>query len=157
MFWACSYLKNCLHHLAFLFLQADTAFLSQMGWHWSKERSPGWLCGEGREIGTQEVEGEREPTLQGTTSQVTEEEKEEQLFGKLPRRDQGLWSESLTPGKKLRSHFGPPYELHRDLISHSSWFFVFSLLGFLLMIPSHFSEEGVLFCFQCIHFTYTLD
>lgn len=80
------------------------------------------MCGEGREIGTQEVEGDREPTLQGTTSQVTEEEKEEQLFGKLPRRYQGLWSEGLTPGRKLRSHFGPPYELHRDLISHSSWF-----------------------------------
>lgn len=122
MFWPYNCLKNCVHHLAFLFLQADTAFLSQMGWHWSKERSPGWLCGEGREIGTQEVEGERVPTLQGTTAQVTEEEKEKQLFGKLPRRDHGLCSESLTPGRKLTSHFGPPYELHCDLISHSSWF-----------------------------------
>lgn len=79
------------------------------------------LYGEGQEVGTQEGKDGREPTFQGTTSQATEEQEEEQLFGKLLARYQGLMSEEgLIPGKKLRSHLGLPYELHLDRISPSS-------------------------------------
>lgn len=145
MFWAHHLKKKSLYHLAFLFLQADTPFLSWM-WHYgSKDKSPAWLWGEGQEVGTQEGKGRREPSLQGNnlTGHTGGGETGGMVFGKLPTKDEGLCREETeisfwaTKQTFIWSHF--------------------LLFDFLLVFPSHFSKEGILFCFWCSHSTSMLD
>lgn len=64
--------------------------------------------GEGQEVGTQEDKGGRKPILWGMTlrDRGGGGGTDGMVFGKLPMKGQALWSQGLTPGKKLRSHFG---------------------------------------------------
>lgn len=88
--------QKSLHHLRFLFLQADTPFLRR------RALDNCWGCEEVQEVRSQEGKGRREPSAQGTTSQVTQEEKGNSWDGvwKFLMKDQGLWSEGLTPGRR---------------------------------------------------------
>ena len=62
-----------------------------------------------QEVRSQEGKGRRELSAQGTTSQVTQEEKGNSWDGvwKFLMKDQGLWSEGLTPGRDPKGESHP--------------------------------------------------
>lgn len=129
--------------MAFLFLQTDIAFLTRLWWHCSKEKSPGCFEGRAKKLEPRKTKVGRNQYCGEQPYRSEEEEEEEQMGWCLER---SLRRAKLCGAKAW--HLGRNWDL--TLGDHLNFILTSfpTLLGFLLLFPSHVSEEGVPFLFS---------